>query len=128
MKYKVDVSSYLDAYKSLQEFKNKYDKIKEKLKNLTLKGNTKYSFLISERDNKMTTTPEDPAYNFEVEAYHLRQIINISICVLEKQMQTFKKTLYKKYQADIIKFRKGMVSKNMKNIDIWKEMQDLVHI
>ena len=56
MKYKVDVSSYLDAYKSLQEFKNKHDKIKEKLKNLTLKGNTKYSFLISERDNKITTT------------------------------------------------------------------------
>lgn len=43
-------------------------------------------------------------------------------------MQTFKKTLYKKYQVDITKFRKGMVSKNMKNIDIWKEMQDLVHI
>ena len=123
MKYKVDVSSYLDAYKSLQEFKNKHDKIKEKLKNLTLKGNTKYSFLISERDNKITTTSEDP-----VEAFNLRQIINISICVLEKQMQTFKKTLYKKYQVDITKFRKGMVSKNMKNIDIWKEMQDLVHI
>lgn len=91
LKYKVDVSSYLDAYKSLQEFKSKHDKIKEKLKNLTLKGNTKYSFLISERDNKITTTSEDPAYNFEVEAFNLRQIINISICVLEKQMQTFKK-------------------------------------
>ena len=77
MKYKVDVSSYLDAYKSLQEFKNKHDKIKEKLKNLTLKGNTKYSFLISERDNKITTTSEDPAYNFEVEAFNLRQIIII---------------------------------------------------
>ena len=112
----------------MQEFKSKCDKIKEKLKNLTLRGNTKYSYLISERDNKITTTPEDPAYNYEVEAFNLRQIINISICVLEKQMQTFKNGLYKKYQADIIKFRKGMVSKNMKNIDIWKIIQDLVHV
>jgi len=124
----VDVSAFLDAYKSLQEFKSKCDKIKEKLKNLTLRGNTKYSYLISERDNKITTTPEDPAYNYEVEAFNLRQIINISICVLEKQMQTFKNGLYRKYQADIIKFRKGMVSKNMKNIDIWKKIQDLVHV
>ena len=124
----MDVSAFLDAYKSLQEFKSKCDKIKEKLKNLTLRGNTKYSYLISERDNKITTTPEDPAYNYEVEAFNLRQIINISICVLEKQMQTFKNGLYRKYQADIIKFRKGMVSKNMKNIDIWKKIQDLVHV
>jgi len=47
--------------------------------------------------------------------------------VLEKQMRLFKNTLYEKYQADIIKYRKGMVEKNMKNIDIWKNINDLIH-
>lgn len=42
-------------------------------------------------------------------------------------MQNFKKTFYRKYQVDITKFRKAMVSKNMKKIDIWKEFQDMVH-
>ena len=112
----------------MQDFKGKYHKIQEKLKNLALKGNTKYSLLIAERDNKITTTPDDLAYNFEVDAFNLRRIISISIWVLEKQMQTFKKNLYKKYQHDINKFRKGMVSKNMKNIDIWKEVEDSVQI
>ena len=51
-----------------------------------------------------------------MDAFNLRKIINISIHVLEKQMRLFKNTLYEKYQADIIKYRKGMVEKNMKNI------------
>lgn len=42
-------------------------------------------------------------------------------------MRLFKNTLYEKYQADIIKYRKGMVEKNMKNIDIWKNINDLIY-
>jgi hypothetical protein len=53
--------------------------------------------------------------------------MDISTFVLEKQMQNFKNILYKKYQMDIVKFRKGMVEKNMKNSEIWKGMQDLIH-
>ena len=92
-----------------------------------MKGTTKYAILIFERENKLTTTPDDIGHNLELDAFNLRKIINISIHVLEKQMKLFKNTLYEKYQADIIKCRKGMVEKNMKNIDIWKNINDLIH-
>ena len=92
-----------------------------------MKGTTKYSFVIAIRENKITTTPEDPGYNLENESFHLKRIIDTSIFVLENQMQTFKNTLYKKYQADIIKFRKGMIEKNKKSMDTWKEAHDLIH-
>ena len=92
-----------------------------------MKGTTKYSFLIAIRENKITTTPEDPGYNLENESFHLKRIIDISISVLENQMQNFKNTLYKKYQVDIIKFKKGIVEKKKKNMDVWKEAQDLIH-
>ena len=83
--------------------------------------------IIFVRENKITTSPEDPGHNIEVEMYHIQRIMDISTFVLEKQMQNFKNILYKKYQMDIVKFRKGMVEKNMKNSEIWKGMQDLIH-
>jgi len=92
-----------------------------------MKGTTKYSFLIAIRENKITTTPDDPGYNLENESFHLKRIIDISISVLENQMQMFKNTLYKKYQVDINKFKKGIVEKNKKSMDVWKEAQDLTH-
>lgn len=128
MKYKEDISSYLEAFSSLQEYKTKREKIQEKLKNLSLKGNTNYSFLVAERENRITTTSGDLAYNYEIEAFNLKQIIDVSIHVLEKQMKFFQKNLYKKYHTDIIKFRKGMIEKNTKNIDIWKQIEDLIHV
>ena len=128
MKYKEDISSYLEAFSSLQEYKTKREKIQEKLKNLSLKGNTNYSFLVAERENRITTTSGDLAYNYEIEAFNLKQIIDVSIHVLEKQMKFFQKNLYKKYYTDIIKFRKGMIEKNTKNIDIWKQIEDLIHV
>ena len=128
MKYKEDISSYLEAFSSLQEYKTKREKIQEKLKNLSLKGNTNYSFLVAERENRITTTSGDLAYYYEIEAFNLKQIIDVSIHVLEKQMKFFQKNLYKKYHTDIIKFRKGMIEKNTKNIDIWKQIEDLIHV
>jgi hypothetical protein len=128
LKYKEDISSYLEAFSSLQEYKTKREKIQEKLKNLSLKGNTNYSFLVAERENRITTTSGDLAYNYEIEAFNLKQIIDVSIHVLEKQMKFFQKNLYKKYHTDIIKFRKGMIEKNTKNIDIWKQIEDLIHV
>ena len=117
----------MEACNSIKEYKNKLSKIQEKLKNLSLKGNTKYSFLVSERENKITTTPEDLGYNYDVESLQLKKIINVSIHALAQQMEHFKNTLYKKYRLDIIKFRKGVISKNEKNIEAWKKIEDLFH-
>ena len=126
LKYKTDISAFLDAYKSLMEYKSKYDKLQDKLKVLSIKGNTKYSMLIFVRENRLTTTPEDPGYAFELEMFHIKRIMDISIYVLEKQMQWFKGILYKKYQLDIVKFRKAMNEKCSKNTKIWKKLQDLI--
>lgn len=109
------------------DYKNKHAKIIDKLKNLSLKGSTKYSYLAAERENKITTSQGDSGYNLEVEAFNLKQIIDIAVHVLEKQMKIFQKGLFKKYQNDFVKFRKGMVEKNVKNADLWREMQDLIH-
>lgn len=112
----------------MNDYKLKYDKLQEKLKNIALKGNTKYSLLMAERDNKITTSPGDVAYNYELEAFNIKQIIDISVYVLEKQMKEFQNILYTKYQNDIIKFRKGIVGKNMKSIEIWTEMEKLAQV
>ena len=117
----------MEACNSIKEYKNKLSKIQEKLKNLSLKGNTKYSFLVSERENKITTTPEDLGYNYDVESLQLKTIINVSIHALAQQMEHFKNTLYTKYRLDIIKFRKGVISKNEKNIEAWKKIEDIFH-
>jgi len=108
------------------DYKNRYDKLQEKLKALSIKGNTKYSLLIFLRENRLTTTPEDPGYAFELEMFHLKRIMDISTFVLEKQMQWFKSILYKKYQMDIVKFRKAMIDKCKKNSEVWKAMQELI--
>ena len=126
LKYKTDISAYLEAHKTLMDYKNRYDKLQEKLKALSIKGNTKYSLLIFLRENRLTTTPEDPGYAFELEMFHLKRIMDISTFVLEKQMQWFKSILYKKYQMDIVKFRKAMIEKCKKNSEVWKGMQELI--
>ena len=123
---KVDIEAFIEANKSLEDYKIKYNKIQEKLKNLTLKGTTKYSVLMAAKENKIQTKPEDPAYNLELEAYDLRRIIEISVYVLEKQMEIFKKSIFPVYQNDIVKFRKGMVEKGMKTIETWEKIQNLI--
>ena len=126
LKYKTDISAYLEAYKTLMEYKSRYDKLQDKLKVLSIKGNTKYSMLIFIRENRLTTTPEDVGYAFELEMFHIKRVMDISTFVLEKQMQWFKNILYKKYQLDIVKFRKAMIDKCKKNSEIWKGMQELI--
>jgi hypothetical protein len=126
LKYKTDISAYLEAYKTLMEYKSRYDKLQDKLKVLSIKGNTKYSMLIFIRENRLTTTPEDAGYAFELEMFHIKRVMDISTFVLEKQMQWFKNILYKKYQLDIVKFRKAMIDKCKKNSEIWKGMQELI--
>ena len=123
---KVDIEAFIEAHKSLEDYRNKYNKIHEKLKNLTLKGTTKYSLIMAAKENKIQTKPEDPAYNYELEAYDIRRIIDISVYVLEKQMDTFKKSIFTRYQNDIVRFRKGMVEKGMKSVEAWKNIQDLI--
>ena len=87
LKYKVDITSYLEACALIQEYQNKYHKIQEKLKSLALKGNTKYSFLVSERENKITTTPDDLAYNLDVELF-------LDISRFYSSMNTGKRAIY----------------------------------
>ena len=123
---KIDIESFIEANKSLDEYRYKFNKIQEKLKNLTIKGNTKYSVLKAAKENQIQTKSEDPAYNLELEAFDLRRIIEISVYVLDKQIDNFKKTVFSKYQYDIVKFRKGMVTKGMQNVDIWQKLQDIV--
>lgn len=43
-------------------------------------------------------------------------------------MNLFKNTLYKKYRADIIRFRKGVIDKNEKSIEAWKKIEDIFHV
>ena len=93
--------SLLDAYDILKNYKNKYDEVMKKLRNISVKGNTKYSVIIAVKENKIQTTPDDRAYASEVEAFHLRRIIEISIHVLEKQMQLFKNSFYPRYANEI---------------------------
>ena len=110
----------------LMDYKSKYDKLENKLKALSIKGNTKYSMVIFIRENRLTTTPEDAGYAYELEMFHIRRIMDISTFVLEKQMQWFKSILYKKYQMDIVKFRKATIDRFKKNSELWKGMQELI--
>ena len=126
LKYKTDISAFLEAYKTLMDYKSRYEKLQDKLKALSIKGSTKYSMLIFIRENRLTTTPEDVGYAFELEMFHIKRIMDISAFVLEKQMLWFKSILYKKYQMDIVKFRKAMIDKCKKNSELWKGMQGLI--
>ena len=123
---KIDIESFLEAYKTLEDYKAKYDKIQEKLKNLTLKGTTKFSVIMAAKENYIQTKPDDPAYNLELEAFDLRRIIEISMYVLDNQMEAFKKNMFIKYQNYIVKFRKRMVNKGMKSVEVWENIQNLI--
>ena len=120
--------SLLDAYDILKNYKNKYDEVMKKLRNISVKGNTKYSVIIAVKENKIQTTPDDRAYASDVEAFHLRRIIEISIHVLEKQMQLFKNSFYPRYATEISKLKKIIILKNLKSSQLWEKMQNLVQI
>ena len=47
---KIDIESFLEAYKTLEDYRAKYGKIQEKLKNLTLKGTTKFSVIMAAKE------------------------------------------------------------------------------
>ena len=106
----------------------KYDDVMIKLRNISVKGNTKYSVVIAVKENKIQTTPDDKAYVFEVEAFHLRRIIEISIHVFEKQLQTFKRAFYPRYAVEIMKLKKSILSKNLKSYQLWEKIQNLIKI
>ena len=118
----------MNAYENLKTYKKKYEDIMNKLKNIAVSGNTKYLMVIAAKENKIQTKPDDKAYAFEVEAFHLRRIIEISIHVLEKQMQFFKKSFYPRYAIEIVKLRKNIIAKNVKSSQIWDNMNKLMEI
>lgn len=97
-----------------------------KLRSIAVSRNSKYSVIIAAKENKIQTDPEDKAYPYEVEAFHLRRIIEISIHALEKEIQSFKKSFYPRYAAEITKLRKNVIAKNLKSSQIWEKMQNLV--
>ena len=99
-----------------------------KLRNVAVSRNSKYSIIIAAQENKIQTTPDDKAYSYEVEAFHLRRIIEISIHVLEKQIQIFKKSFYPIYAVEVMKLRKSIISKNLKSGQLWEKMQTLIKI
>lgn len=128
MKVKTDINSFLDAYETLKVFKAKYDEVMNKLRNVAISRNTKYSVIIAAKENKIQTDPNDKAYNFEVEAFHLRRIIEISIHALEKQIKIFQKSFYPRYANEIMKLRNNIVAKNLKSCKIWEKIQNLTDI
>lgn len=99
-----------------------------KLRNIGISRNSKYSIIIGIKENKIQTDPDDKAYTFEVEAFHLRRIIEISIHVLDKQIKFFKKTFYTKYANEITKLRKNIISKKIKSSQLWEKMENLIKI
>ena len=100
----------------------------KKLRNISIKGNTKYSVIVAIKENKIQTTPDDRAYSSEVEAFHLRRIIEISINVLEKQMLLFKNSFYPRYANEITKLKKSIIIKNLKFSQTWEQLQNLIKI
>ena len=100
----------------------------KKLRNISIKGNTKYSVIVAIKENKIQTTPDDRAYSCEVEAFHFRRIIEISINVLEKQMKLFKNSFYPRYANEISKLKKSIIIKNLKFSQTWEELQNLIKI
>ena len=125
---KIDILSFYNAYDVLKAYQRKYDDVMNKLRNIALASDTKYSVLIAVKENRIQTTPDDKAYPFEVEAYYLRKIIEISMHVLEKQMKFFKNSFYPRYAAEIMKLRKNIIAKNVKFNQIWEKMNNLIEI
>ena len=111
---KIDILSFYNAYDVLKAYQRKYEDVMNKLRNIALSSDTKYAVLIAVKENRIQTTPDDKAYPFEVEAYYLRKIIEISMHVLEKQMKFFKNSFYPRYAEEIMKLRKNIIAKNVK--------------
>ena len=109
-------------------YQKKYDDVMIKLRNVSISTHSKYSVVIAVKENKIQTTPDDKAYVFEVEAFHLRRIIEISIHVFEKQLQTFKRAFYPRYAVEIMKLKKSILSKNLKSYQLWEKIQNLIKI
>ena len=125
---KIDILSFYNAYDVLKAYQRKYEEVMNKLRNIALANDTKYSVLIAIKENRIQTTPEDKAYPFEVEAYYLRKIIEISMHVLERQMKSFKNSFYPRYASEIMKLRKNIIAKNVKFNQIWEKMNNLIEI
>ena len=125
---KIDILSFYNANDVLKAYQRKYEEVINKLRNIALSSDTKYSVLIAAKENRIQTTPDDKAYPFEVEAYYLRKIIEISMHVLEKQMKFFKNSFYPRYAAEIMKLRKNIIAKNVKFNQIWEKMNNLIEI
>ena len=128
LKVRTDISNLISGYESLKTYKKKYEDTLGKLRKISISSNSKYSVLLAVKENKIQTTPEDKAYPFEVDAFHLRRIIEISIHVLEKQIQNFKKSFYPRYAIEITKLRKNIIAKNLKSNKIWEQFQNLIQI
>jgi hypothetical protein len=128
LKVRTDISNLISGYESLKTYQKKYEDTLGKLRKISISSNSKYSVLLAVKENKIQTTPEDKAYPFEVDAFHLRRIIEISIHVLEKQIQNFKKSFYPRYAIEITKLRKNIIAKNLKSNKIWKQFQNLIQI
>ena len=128
LKIKSDILSIKNAYEGLKNYQRKYEEVMNKLRNVAVSRNSKYSIIIAAQENKIQTTPDDKAYSYEVEAFHLRRIIEISIHALEKQIQIFKKSFYPRYAVEVMKLRKSIISKNLKSGQLWEKMQTLIKI
>lgn len=128
LKVRTDISNLISGYESLKTYQKKYEDTLGKLRKISISCNSKYSVLLAVKENKIQTTPEDKAYPFEVDAFHLRRIIEISIHVLEKQIQNFKKSFYPRYAIEITKLRKNIIAKNLKSNKIWEQFQNLIQI
>ena len=128
LKVRTDISNLISGYETLKTYQKKYEDTLGKLRKISISSNSKYSVLLAVKENKIQTTPEDKAYPFEVDAFHLRRIIEISIHVLEKQIQNFKKSFYPRYAIEITKLRKNIIAKNLKSNKIWEQFQTLIQI
>ena len=128
LKIKSDIVSIKNAYESLKNYQKKYEEVINKLRKIAISWDSKYSIVVAVKENKIQTTPDDKAYPYEVEAFHLRRIIEISIHVLEKQIQIFKKSFYPRYAIEVLKLRKSIISKNLKSGQLWEKMQTLMKI
>lgn len=118
----------MNAYENIKSNKKKYQDNLNKINNIVKSGNTTYSILLATKENKIQTKPDDKAYSYEVEAFHLRRINEISLYVLEKKMNHFKQTFYSRYSSDITKLRKNTIAKNVKYSQIWEKMKNLIEI
>ncbi len=127
LKVKADIDTLLEGNESLNSYRKKYNDVMNKLRKIAV-SNTKYSVLVAARENKIQTTPDDKAYPLEVEAFHLRRIIEICVNVLENQMKLFRKNFYEEYAKEVMRLRKSIIAKNLKASQTWEKIQKLGEI